>query len=162
MQPKPVSFSAAEFNHLVLPPDTNALGTIFGGRIMEWVDLAASIVAMRHCRTVAVTASMDALNFISPIKLGEIVILKASVNFTHKTSMEIGVRIESENPKTGVRSHTATAYTTFVALDDKGHPTEVPPLICETPEQKRHFEEAKKRREERLKWKSAHPKTKNA
>ncbi len=152
MEMKAVSESSAEFTHLVLPPDTNALGTIFGGRIMEWIDIGAAIVATRHCRGVAVTASMDALNFISPVKLGDIVILKASVNYSHKTSMEIGVRVEAEDPKTGFRRHTSSAYLTFVALDDKGTPTEVPPIHCNTPEEKRRFEEAKMRRAERLKW----------
>lgn len=151
MDAKPVSDSSAEFTHLVLPPDTNALGTIFGGRVMEWIDIAAAIVAIRHCRKIAVTASMDALHFISPIKLGDIVVLKASVNYVHKTSMEIGVHIESEAPNTGVRRHTASAYLTFVCLDSAGKPTEIPGLICENPEDKRRFEAGKKRREERLK-----------
>lgn len=153
MQPKPVSDSSAEFTHLVLPSDTNALGTIFGGRVMEWLDIGAAIVASRHCRKVAVTASMDALHFISPIKLGDIVILKASVNYTHKTSMEIGVRIESEAPRTGVRCHTASAYLTFVALDDNLRPTEVPPILPKSPEEKRRCHEGQKRREERIRWK---------
>ncbi len=151
LQKKVVSASSAEFTHLVLPPDTNALGTIFGGRVMEWVDIAAAIVAQRHCRMTAVTVSMDALHFISPIKLGDIVILKASVNFTHKTSMEIGVRIESEDPKTGRRCHTASAYLTFVALDEKGKPTSVIPVSPQTPEEVRRFKAGKERREERVK-----------
>ena len=154
MDSKPVSASSAEFTHLVLPSDTNALGNIFGGRIMEWTDIGAAIVASRHCRKVAVTASMDALSFISPIHLGDIVILKAAVNFTARTSMEIGVRIESENPLTGERRHTASAYLTFVALDEAGHPTPVPPVSAETNEDKRRFQEGQKRREERIKWKS--------
>ncbi|KAB2837087.1 acyl-CoA thioesterase [bacterium] len=154
MDPKPVSRSSAEFTHLVLPSDTNALGTIFGGRIMEWTDIAAAVVASRHCRKVAVTASMDALHFISPIRLGDIVILKAAVNFTATTSMEIGVRIESENPLTGERRHTASAYLTFVALDDAGRPTAVPTVAPETPEEKRRFQEGQKRREDRIQWKS--------
>ncbi len=154
VESKPASASAAEFTHMVLPPDTNALGTIFGGRIMEWVDIGAAIVASRHCRMVAVTASMDALHFISPIKLGDIVILKASINFTHKTSMEVGVRVESEDPKTGQRHHTASAYLTFVALDDAGVPTAVPLIKSETSEEKRRFEAGRRRREERLKWRS--------
>lgn len=158
MQAISASNSTAEFTHLVLPPDINALGSIFGGRIMEWVDIAASIVAMRHCRKVAVTASMDALHFISPVKLGEIVVIKATVNFVHNTSMEIGVRIESEDPKSGVRKHTASSYLTFVALDDNGKPTPVPELILETEDQKTRFEEGRERREERLKWKKRHPK----
>jgi acyl-CoA hydrolase len=154
MEAKPVSASAAEFTHLVLPSDTNALGSIFGGRIMEWTDIGAAIVASRHCRKVAVTASMDALHFISPIRLGDIVILKASVNFTHRTSMEIGVRIESENPLSGDRRHTASAYLTFVALDESGNPTEVPPVQPETTEEKRRFQEGQRRRDERMQWKS--------
>ncbi len=154
MESKPVSRSSAEFTHLVLPSDTNALGTIFGGRIMEWTDIAAAVVASRHCRKVAVTASMDALHFISPIRLGDIVILKAAVNFTATTSMEIGVRIECENPLTGERRHTASAYLTFVALDDVGRPTAVPAVTPETPEEKRRFQEGQKRREDRIQWKS--------
>lgn len=150
MIPKPVSASAAEFTHLVLPPDTNALGTIFGGRVMEWIDIAAAIVAQRHCRMVAVTASMDALHFISPIKLADIVILKAAVYYTHKTSMEIGVLIESEDPRTGIRRRTAEAFLTFVALDDSGRPTEVPPLLCLTDEEKQRFEEGRVRRDHRI------------
>ncbi|MCC7344801.1 MAG: acyl-CoA thioesterase, partial [Deltaproteobacteria bacterium] len=108
----------------------------------------------RHCRKVAVTASMDALHFISPIRLGDIVILKAAVNFTATTSMEIGVRIECENPLTGERRHTASAYLTFVALDDVGRPTAVPAVTPETPEEKRRFQEGQKRREDRIQWKS--------
>lgn len=151
MDAKPVSASSLEFTHLVLPPDTNALGTIFGGRIMEWVDIAGSIVSSRHCRKVVVTASMDALHFLAAVKLGDIVILKASVNFAHRTSMEIGVRIESENPLTGERRHTSSAYLTFVGLDDLGRPTEVPPVLPVTDDEKRRFEEGKARYEERKK-----------
>lgn len=148
---KPVSASAAEFNHLVLPPDTNALGTIFGGRIVEWIDIAAAIVASRHCRRTAVTASIDELHFLAPVKLGEIVILKASVNYVHKSSMEIGVRVESEDPKTGERKKTSTAFLTFVALDDDGRPTTVPELLLETKEDKRRFAQGQKRQQGRMK-----------
>jgi len=155
MDAKTVANSSAEFNHLVLPPDTNALGTIFGGRVMEWIDIGAAIVAIRHCRKIAVTASMDALNFISPIKLGDIVVLKASVNYVHKTSMEIGVRVESEDPSSGLRRHTASAYLTFVCLDVSGKPSEIPSLICETSEEKRRFEAGQKRREQRLKMRAS-------
>lgn len=147
---KPVSASSAEFTHLVLPPDTNALGTIFGGRLMEWIDIGAAIVASRHCHKVAVTASMDALNFISPIKLGDVVILKTSVNYTHKSSMEIGVKVESEDIQTGERRHTASAYLTFVALGDDKRPTTVPTITPETTDEKRRFEAAQKRREARI------------
>jgi len=145
LEPKPVSASRAEFNHLVLPGDTNALGTIFGGRIVEWLDIGAAIVASRHCRRTAVTASIDELHFLAPVKLGQIVILKASINYVGRTSMEIGVRVESEDPHTGERRKTATAFLTFVALDETGHPTQVPPLILETDEDRRRNREGQKR-----------------
>lgn len=151
---KPVSASRAEFNHLVLPGDTNALGTIFGGRVVEWIDIAAAIVASRHCRRTAVTASIDELHFLAPIKLGEIVILKASVNYAGTSSMEIGVRVEAENPKTGERTKTAAAFLTFVALDDDGRPTRVPRLLPESEEDQRRFQEGKNRHQERLKRKN--------
>lgn len=125
---------------------------------MEWIDMAGAIVATRHCRRVAVTASVDALHFISPLKLGDIVVIKAAVNYIHRTSMEIGVRIEAEDPKTGNRRHTVSAYSTFVALDDQGCPVPVPDLLCETADEKRRFEEGKRRREERLRWREARKK----
>jgi len=121
---------------------------------MEWIDIAGAVVATRHCRRVAVTASMDALHFISPLRLGDIVILKASVNYVHKTSMEIGVRIEAEDPRTGDRRHTVSAYSTFVAIDESGSPTPVPALACHSAEEKRRFEEGKRRREERIRWRA--------
>ena len=148
---KTPSASAVVMTEIVLPSDTNALGTIFGGKIMSWMDVAAAISASRHARRVVVTASIDALHFRSPVKVGHIVHLRAAVNYAWRTSMEVGVRIDSENPITGEMTHTATAYATFVALDDHGRPTPVPPLIPETPEDKRRFEEAKKRREARIK-----------
>jgi len=147
---KPVGASRSESVHLVLPSDANALGTIFGGRIMAWVDLIASISAFRHTRQICVTASMDELHFISPVKVGEIVILKASVNYTHKTSLEIGVRVESEDPLTGDRKHTASAYLTFVAIDADKRPIPVPPVIPETADEKRRHREAEQRRNNRL------------
>lgn len=150
MLAKAVSESAADFHHLVLPPDINALGTIFGGRIMEWIDKAAAIVAMRHCRSIAVTASMDALNFYSPVNLGDIVVLKVSVNYVHRSSMEIGVRVEAEDPKTGHRRHTSSAYLTFVAVDENRKPIAIPELVANTPDAKRRFAEAQQRREARL------------
>jgi len=152
LEMKPASQSAAEFTHLVLPPDINTVGTVFGGRVMEWIDIAGAVVATRHCRRVSVTASVDALHFISPLKLGDIVIIKAAVNYVHRTSMEIGVRIEAEDPRTGDRRHTVSAYSTFVALDEQGCPTEVPGLDCKTPEEQRRFQEGKRRREERIRW----------
>ncbi|MBI4212112.1 MAG: acyl-CoA thioesterase [Deltaproteobacteria bacterium] len=142
--------SRTETTHIVQPQDINPIGTIFGGTVMAWIDLAAAACANRHTRKVCVTASMDELHFLSPIHLGEIVILKANVNYTHRTSLEVGVRVESEDPFTGERRHTASAYLTFVALDKKGSPTPVPPVLPQTAQEKMWFEEARVRRIARL------------
>jgi acyl-CoA hydrolase len=135
---------------LVLPTHINALGSIFGGTIMSWIDIAAAIAAQRHSNKEVVTASIDSLSFIAPVYKGWVVNLKASVNYTSRTSMEVGVRVDAENPKTGEVFHTASAYTTFVALGSNGKPTEVPGLVCETSDEKRRYDEGKRRREERL------------
>ena len=135
---------------LVLPSDTNAIGTIFGGKIMSWIDIAAAISAGRYARRVVVTASIDALHFLAPVKLGHVVHIRAMVNYASRTSLEVGVRVDSENPITGEMTHTATAYTTFVALDDHSRPTPIPPLLPESPNEKRRYESAKKRRESRI------------
>jgi acyl-CoA hydrolase len=148
---KSPSESYTSMTQIVLPGDANALGTIFGGKIMSWIDIAAAIAAGRHARRVVVTASFDALHFKAPVKVGHVVHVQATVNFTSRTSMEVGVRVDSENPITGERTHTATAYTTFVALDDHGRPTPIPPILPSTPEERRRFEEAGKRREARIK-----------
>lgn len=152
---KPVSESKVEMTELVLPEHTNAMGTIFGGTIMAWIDTAAAICAFRHCRCLCVTASMDALSFVAPVKLGHIVILKASVNYTGKTSMEIGVKVISEDPLTGKTSHTSSAYLTFVAVDGKGGTVPVMPVVPEAPEEKRRFAAAQKRRDQRLQNRAA-------
>ncbi|MDO8461462.1 MAG: acyl-CoA thioesterase, partial [Deltaproteobacteria bacterium] len=143
--------SQVEATYLVLPPDANSLGTIFGGRVMEWIDKVATIVAMRHTQKTCVTVSMDELHFISPVRIGHVVNLKASLNYVHKTSLEIGVKVEAENPLTGQHCHTASAYLTFVCLDEKGKPTAVPPVLPETAIEKRRFKEAEERRKHRLK-----------
>ncbi|MGK5082795.1 acyl-CoA thioesterase [Bdellovibrionota bacterium FG-1] len=142
--------SAITMTEIVLPPDTNAIGTIFGGKIMSWIDIAAAMTAGRHARRVVVTVSIDALHFIAPVKLGHYVHIKAMVNYAGRTSMEIGVRVDAENPLTGELVHAATAYTTFVALDEDGHPTPIPPLKLDSPDEKQRFDEAKKRRENRI------------
>ena len=144
------SESAVMMTEMVLPSDTNILGNIFGGRIMSWMDIAAALAAGRHARRVCVTASFDALHFINPVKLGHVVHLKAIVNYAGRTSMEVGVRVDSENPITGEKTHTASAYTTFVAIDDHGKPTQVPPLLLETEDEKRRHRQAIKRREARM------------
>lgn len=147
---KSPSESAVTMTEIVLPIHTNALGTIFGGTVMSWIDIAAAIAAGRHSRRVVVTASIDALHFTAPIRLGYYVHIKAMVNFASRTSMEVGVRVDSENPLTGERIHNVRAYTTFVALDETGLPTPVPPVDPQTQEEKRRFEQAKTRRKSRI------------
>lgn len=151
---KKVSDSQVVMTQLVLPSHTNSLGSIFGGTIMSWVDIAAAIAAQRHSNKEVVTASIDGLNFVAPVYKGWVVNLKASVNFVARSSMEIGVRVDAENPKTGETFHTASAYLTFVALDSRGIPTPVPGLILETEEQRRRNSEAIKRREFRLQYRN--------
>ncbi|MCB0348128.1 MAG: acyl-CoA thioesterase [Bdellovibrionales bacterium] len=140
---------------MVLPTHTNALGTAFGGVIMSWIDIAAAIAAQRHSMSQVVTASIDALHFVAPVKKGWVVNLKASVNRVFKTSMEIGVRIDAENPITGEYFHTATAYLTFVALNSLSQPVEIPKILPETDEEKRRYEHAEIRRQNRLQKKKA-------
>jgi len=147
---KTAAASEVVMTQLVLPSHTNALDTIFGGVIMSWIDICAAIAAQRHSRKVVVTASMDQMSFVAPVKKGWVVNLRARVNFVAKTSMEVGVRVDAENPKTGETFHTATAYLTFVALGDDGKPSSVPPLVTDTPEDKRRFQEAESRRQIRL------------
>jgi acyl-CoA hydrolase len=137
---------------MVLPSQTNSLNTVFGGVIMSWIDIAAAISAQRHSQRPVVTASIDALNFVAPAYVGWVINLKASVNYVSKTSMEVGVRADAENPIKGIHHHIASAYLTFVALDDNGKPTLVAPVLPETVEQKRRYEAAKRRRENRLKF----------
>ena len=153
-KPKPVKASQVVMTELVLPSHTNSLGSIFGGVIMSWIDIAAAIAAQRHSNKEVVTASLDDLHFIAPVYKGWVVNLKSSLNFVSRTSMEVGVRVDAENPKTGEVFHTASAYLTFVALDSAGKPTPVPSLVCETEAEKRRNAEAIRRRELRLRRKS--------
>ena len=150
MNGKPVSASHVVMTELVLPSHTNALDTIFGGVVMSWIDIAAAIAAQRHSGKNVVTASLDELSFIAPIRRGWVVNLQANVNYVSRTSMEVGVKVTAENPRTSELFHTATAYTTFVAIGSDGKPSPVPTLICETEDEKRRYEEGQKRREARL------------
>ncbi|HWP81169.1 MAG TPA: acyl-CoA thioesterase [Bacteroidota bacterium] len=147
---KTVQESQVEMTEMVLPNDTNRLGNLLGGRLMQWIDIAAAIAASRHTNRVCVTAALDELHFIHPIKEGEVVILQASVNRVFTTSMEIGVKVTKENFLTGERKHTNTAYLTFVSIDDHGNPVPAPPLRPQTKEEKRRYEEAGQRRRRRL------------
>lgn len=134
-----------EMTHVVMPNDTNPLGSVFGGRVMEWVDIAGGIVAMRHCRETVVTVSVDEMSFLYPIKMGHIAVLKARVNYVGRSSLEVGVKVLSEDPYTGERRHTSTAYVTYVALDAQGNRLQVPRLILETEEDERRFREGEER-----------------
>ncbi len=144
------SESAVEATHLVLPPDTNQHGTAFGGIIMQWMDIAAGIAGSRHCRLPMVTAAVDSIAFNRPIRLGDVVIVKACVNFSGRTSLEVGVKVEREEQHSGRREHCLTGYFTMVAVDDQGCPIEVPPVAPESPDEKRRFAAARDRRAARL------------
>ncbi len=146
-----VQESQVEMTQLVLPNDTNQLGNLLGGRLMEWIDIAGAIAAQRHCNRICVTAAVDNLEFHHPIRLGEVVTLRASVNRAFGTSMEVGVSVQAENQLTRERKTSNTAYLTFVAMDDASHPVPVPPIVPETATEKRRFEEALARRNLRLK-----------
>ncbi len=136
---------------IVMPGHTNgAGGVLFGGVVMQWMDVCAGVAAMRHARGPVVTASIDRLDFLSPIRLGNIVILKSQVNFAAHTSMEVGCRVETEDPATGNRRYTTKAYLTFVAIDETGRPRPVPLIEPETDDERRRYEDAARRREERL------------
>lgn len=142
--------SHVEMTEMVLPQHTNSIGSIFGGVVMSWIDIAAAICALRHARKQVVTASVDALEFHAPIRLGWVVTLKASVNYVSRTSCEIGVKVTAENPLTGESFHTASAYVTMVALDGNGRPTTIPPIEPVTVDEKRRHENAQSRRAARL------------
>jgi len=131
---------------LMMPTDANVMGNVFGGAIMRYMDEIAAIVAWRHAGTNVVTASIDRMNFYAPVYVGNLLILKAAVNYVGTTSMEIGVRIEATDPSTRKGTHTSSCYLTYVALDAKGRPTPIPPLIVTTPQEKRRYEEALARR----------------
>ena len=140
-----VRASQVTMHELVLPNDTNNLGNVLGGRVMHLMDMCAAMSAYKHARSAVVTASVDQLDFLAPAKQGDIMVLKSAVNFTGMSSMEIGVRIVSENPKTGITQHTASAYMTFVSLNENGKPQRVIPVIPETDIEKRRYQEGKNR-----------------
>jgi acyl-CoA hydrolase len=147
MARKSIQNSIVVMHELVLPNDTNVLGNILGGRVMHYMDICAAMSAYKHARSPVVTASVDRLNFLAPAKMGDILILKSSVNYTGNTSMEVGVRIESENPISGEINHTASAYLTFVSLDDNRKPKTVASVIPESIDEKRRFKQAQMRKE---------------
>lgn len=150
MQGRPVSASRTEMVEVVLPQDANVLGNMLGGRVMHLVDIAGAIAAHRHARSHVVTASLDHVDFRNPIRVGELIVLKSSVNRVFHTSMEVGVKVFSESALTGERKHTTSAYLTFVAVDSEGRPRVAPPLILETADDRRRAKGALKRRSLRM------------
>ncbi len=147
LTPRPVRDSISEMDELVLPNDANPLGALLGGRLMHWIDLAGALAGHRHSRNYIVTASVDHLDFVTPAHVGDLVVLKSSVNRVFRTSMEVGVKVWVENYITGSRHHVSSAYLTFVAVDRHGRHIPVPPVIPETADEKRRYEDAGRRRE---------------
>lgn len=146
MKTRTVGQTKTIVSQLMLPTDANPSGQVHGGAIMKLVDTVGGVVAMRHSRLRAVTARMDEMSFLHPVFVGDLLILKASVNNVGRTSMEVGVRVEAENLRTGVVTHTASAYMLYVALDDEGKPTEVPRLVAETEDEVRRKAAAQRRK----------------
>ena len=153
---KKISDSKVQIAQVMMPEHSNAAGNVHGGYILKLVDQASAIVAARHTHQNCVTASVDRMDFISPVYIGNLVFAMASINYTGKTSMEIGVRIEAECLKTGTHTHVGSAYLTFVALGENDKPVEISQIIPETDEEKRRYDEAKKRREIRLQQAKKH------
>ena len=150
MEGSPVSGSYSEYSELALPNDANGLGNLLGGKVMHLVDLAGAMAAMRHARTFVVTASIDQMNFIQPVRMGQWVRLRSAVNRVFRSSMEVGVKVFAEDLIKAELFHVSSAYLTFVSIDPEGRPRAVRPVIPETEEEKRRWEEAGRRREYRL------------
>jgi acyl-CoA hydrolase len=150
MEGKAVRESASEYSEIALPNDSNGFGNVLGGKVMHLVDLAAAMAGMRHAHQPVVTASVDSLHFLHPVHIGELLMLRSSVNRVFRSSMEIGVKVVTEKLMTGVRLHTCSAYLTFVAIDRDGKAIPIAPVIPETEEEKRRYREAGERREYRL------------
>jgi acyl-CoA hydrolase len=150
MDPKPVSASQSIISVVALPRDSNHYGYVYGGTVMSLVDQAAYAAAIRHARHPVVTVSVDHLTFLRPIFIGDVISVKAAVNFVGRTSMEVGVCIETERMTTGQIEHVGSAYLTMVALDADGNPSPVPPLIRETAQDERRYQQAAQRRAEQL------------
>jgi uncharacterized protein (TIGR00369 family) len=150
LSPKPISASRITLSQLMHPEHANLLGNVHGGWIMKLVDEAGALTCMRHAQRKVVTVTIDSMDFRQPIRIGDLVILHAEVSYTGRTSMEAAVEVHAENPITGEQMHTNTAYLVYVALDDSGRPTPVPPLQAETEEDKQRMEQAQIRQQRRL------------
>jgi len=147
MRPRPVRESISEMTEIVLPNDANPLNALLGGRLMHWIDLAGAMAAHRHSRAYVVTASIDHLDFLVPVRVGDFVILRSSVNRVFRTSMEVGVKVWVENYRSEESRHVSSAYLTFVAVDIAGNRLSVAPIVPETADEKRRYEGAERRRE---------------
>ena len=147
LTPRPVRDSQSEMSEIVLPNDTNPLGALLGGRLMHWIDLAGAMAAHRHSRNHVVTASVDHIDFLVPVRVGDLVILRSSVNRVFHTSIEVGVKVYVENYIADTAQHVASAHLTFVAIDPAGKRVAVPAVIPETEEQRRRYDDAGRRRE---------------
>ena len=150
MKAKKPSDSKAEMTVRMFPTDANPAGNIFGGEILKQIDTVAGIVAQRHCETNAVTASIDRVNFLKPVYVGNVLDLHARINYVHHSSMEIEITVEAEDLRTGKKVLTGTAFVTMVALGDDGKPTQVPELILEDDDEKKRFQEGQKRMQQRI------------
>lgn len=144
-----VNFSQAERSEIIFPADANAVGNLFGGRLMQFIDLVGAVAACRHAQALTVTASMDHLDFVAPCRIGDLLILKASVNRAFRTSMEVGVKAMVEDFREGRLKHVSSAYLTYVAVDMDGRPVPVPEIVAETEHQRRRYDDAGRRREMR-------------
>jgi acyl-CoA hydrolase len=152
---RPVSDSQAEMSDMMMPEHANILGHVFGGVILSMMDKCAAISAFRHARNNVVTVSIDRVDFKEPIHVGDLVIMRSSVNFVGRTSMEVGLRVEAEDLVSGKRRHTNSCYLTFVAIDRNGRPVEIPGVIPETPQEERRYAAARERRRRRLEERTA-------
>jgi acyl-CoA hydrolase len=149
LMPRPVRDSQSEMAEIVLPNDANPLAALLGGRLMHWIDLAGAMAAHRHSRSYAVTASVDHIDFLVPVRVGDLVILRSSVNRVFHTSMEVGVKVFVENYLADTAQHVASAYLTFVAVDARGNHLKVAPVVPETAEQQQRYDDAGRRRDVR-------------
>jgi len=150
ISPRPVSASQSKLAELALPGDANNWGFLLGGKVMHLVDICGALAAMRHARCPVVTASADSINFLHPVQMNQLITLQSSVNRVFNTSLEVGVKVLVEDVMTGEVRHTTSAYLTFVAIDENGRPVRVPPVVPETEDEIRRFEDAGSRREYRL------------
>ena len=142
--------SISEYSEFALPNDANTLGNVLGGRIMHLVDMCGTLAAARHARAPVVTAAVDQMCFLHPVPIDQWIVMRASVNRAYRTSMEVGVKVWVENPQTGELHHTSSAYLPFVAIDATGKPVAVPPVVVESEDEKRRYDDAGRRREDRL------------